>query len=36
MSETEMCHEKEVFSVSTFVMPLVILGQIFIIMGRPS
>ena len=36
MSKIEICHEKEVFSVSTFVMSLVILGQIFIIMGRPS
>ena len=36
MSKIEICHEKEFFSVSTFVMSLVILGQIFIIMGRPS
>ena len=36
MSKIEICHEKEVFRVSTFVMALVILGQTFIIMGRPS
>ena len=36
MSKIEICHEKDVFSVSTFVMSLAILGQIFIIMARPS